>query len=149
MTTFYHGGRPLSGIRDELKNAGLKVTGPRIQVLEYLEQATDRHFSAEDIWTALKDAGADASLATVYRVLTQFESAGLVQRHTFEGNTSVFELADDDHHDHMVCTKCGGVTEYMDDLIEQRQHQIAAEHGFEVSDHVHVMYGLCRECQAG
>lgn len=138
----------MSGIRDELKNAGLKVTGPRIQVLEHLESAKDRHLSAEDIWSDLKSEGADASLATVYRVLTQFEAAGLVQRHTFEGNTSVFELADDDHHDHMVCTKCGGVTEYVDDVIEERQHAIAAAHGFEVSDHVHVIYGLCKDCQA-
>lgn len=137
----------MSGIRDDLKNAGLKITGPRVLVLEHLENSRDRHLSAEDIWTALKEQGADASLATVYRVLTQFEAAGLVQRHTFEGNTSVFELADDDHHDHMVCTKCGSVTEYVDEVIEQRQHEIAAKYGFEVSDHVHVIYGLCANCQ--
>lgn len=137
----------MSGIRDDLKNAGLKITGPRVLVLEHLEQSRDRHLSAEDIWTALKEQGADASLATVYRVLTQFEGAGLVQRHTFEGNTSVFELADDDHHDHMVCTKCGSVTEYVDEVIEQRQHEIAAKYDFEVSDHVHVIYGLCANCQ--
>ena len=136
----------MSGIQTELRNAGLKVTGPRVRVLEYLESSTSRHVSAEDIWTALKDQGEDASLATVYRVLTQFEAAGLVQRHTFEGNTAVFELADDDHHDHMVCTKCGGVTEYVDDVIEKRQHEIAAQHGFEVSDHVHIIYGLCANC---
>ena len=136
----------MSGAQSELKNAGLKVTGPRVLVLDYLESSRDRHLSAEDIWTALKEQGEEASLATVYRVLTQFESAGLVHRHTFEGNTSVFELADEDHHDHMVCTKCGSVTEYVDDVIEKRQHEIAAAHNFQVSDHVHVIYGLCKAC---
>ncbi len=136
----------MSGAQSELKNAGLKVTGPRVLVLDYLEASRDRHLSAEDIWTALKEQGEEASLATVYRVLTQFESAGLVHRHTFEGNTSVFELADEDHHDHMVCTKCGSVTEYVDDVIEKRQHEIAAAHNFQVSDHVHVIYGLCKAC---
>ncbi|QGG80569.1 ferric iron uptake transcriptional regulator [Litorivicinus lipolyticus] len=136
----------MSGAHSELKNAGLKVTGPRVRVLEHLETTRDRHLSAEDIWSALKEHGDEASLATVYRVLTQFEAAGLVQRHTFEGNTSVFELADEEHHDHMVCTKCGSVTEYVDEIIERRQHEIADAHGFEVSDHVHVIYGLCRQC---
>lgn len=136
----------LSGIQTELRNAGLKVTGPRVRVLEHLEASDSRHLSAEDIWLALREQGEDASLATVYRVLTQFESAGLVHRHTFEGNTAVFELADDDHHDHMVCTKCGSVTEYVDEVIEKRQHEIAKQHGFEVSDHVHIIYGLCNQC---
>ena len=138
----------MSGIREELKNAGLKITGPRVQVLEHLESAKDRHLSAEEIWTALREEGADASLATVYRVLTQFEAAGLVQRHSFEGNTAVFELADEEHHDHMVCTRCSRVIEYVDEVIEKRQHEIVERYGFEVSDHVHVIYGLCSDCQA-
>lgn len=138
----------MSGISTDLKSAGLKVTAPRIRVLEFLESARDQHLSAEDIWSALKEQGEDASLATVYRVLTQFEAAGLVQRHTFEGNTSVFELADEDHHDHMVCNKCGVVIEYVDDAIEKRQHEVAEEHGFELTSHVHVIYGLCSQCRA-
>lgn len=124
----------------ELKKAGLKVTLPRLKVLGLLESAKEHHMSAEDVYKALLETGDDVGLATVYRVLTQFESAGLVLRHNFEGGHAVFELAKDDHHDHMVDTTSGKVIEFFDPIIEQRQHQIAAEHGFELVDHSLTLY---------
>ncbi len=124
----------------ELRKAGLKVTLPRLKILNILETTEIHHMSAEDVYKALLEAGDDVGLATVYRVLTQFESAGLVQRHNFEGGHSVFELAKDDHHDHMVCTKSGEVIEFVDPVIEKRQHEIAAEHGFEIVDHSLILY---------
>ncbi len=124
----------------ELRKAGLKVTLPRLKILNILETTENHHMSAEDVYKALLEAGDDVGLATVYRVLTQFESAGLVQRHNFEGGHSVFELAKDDHHDHMVCTKSGEVIEFFDPVIEKRQHEIAAEHGFEIVDHSLILY---------
>lgn len=138
----------MTNTRSDLQNAGLKITSPRVQVLELLETATDKHLSAEAVWTALREDGKQASLATVYRVLTQLEGAGLLHRHSFEGNTAVFELADDEHHDHMVCTKCGVVIEFNDDVIEKRQNEIAKQHGFEVSDHTHTIHGLCSRCRS-
>jgi Fur family transcriptional regulator, ferric uptake regulator len=105
--------------------------------------------SAEDVYKALRDADEDVGLATVYRVLTQFESAGLVMRHHFEGGHSVFEMSTDDHHDHAVCTKCGKVEEFYDEIIEQQQERAAAKLGFEITDHSLYIYGLCRECQKG
>ena|SRR3990167_789806 len=124
----------------ELKKAGLKVTLPRLKVLGLLESAKEHHMSAEDVYKALLETGDDVGLATVYRVLTQFESAGLVLRHNFEGGHAVFELAKDDHHDHMVDTTSGKVIEFFDPIIEQRQHEIAAEHGFELVDHSLTLY---------
>ena len=124
----------------ELRKAGLKVTLPRLKILNILETTENHHMSAEDVYKALLEAGDDVGLATVYRVLTQFESAGLVQRHNFEGGHSVFELAKEDHHDHMVCTKSGEVIEFFDPVIEKRQHEIAAEHGFEIVDHSLILY---------
>lgn len=124
----------------ELRKAGLKVTLPRLKILNILESTENHHMSAEDVYKALLEAGDDVGLATVYRVLTQFESAGLVQRHNFEGGHSVFELAKDDHHDHMVCTKTGTVIEFVDPVIEKRQHEIAAEHGYEIVDHSLILY---------
>jgi Fur family ferric uptake transcriptional regulator len=124
----------------ELKKAGLKVTLPRLKVLGLLEGADDHHMSAEDVYKALLESGDDVGLATVYRVLTQFESAGLVLRHNFEGGHAVFELAKDDHHDHMVDTASGKVIEFFDDVIEKRQHEIAAEHGYELVDHNLTLY---------
>ncbi len=124
----------------ELRKAGLKVTLPRLKILNILETTENHHMSAEDVYKALLEAGDDVGLATVYRVLTQFESAGLVQRHNFEGGHSVFELAKDDHHDHMVCTKSGEVIEFFDPVIEKRQHEIAAEHGFEIVDRSLILY---------
>lgn len=126
----------------ELRKAGLKVTLPRVKILQILE-STDvgsQHMSAEDVYRALLDADEDVGLATVYRVLTQFEAAGLVTRHHFETGHSVFELARGDHHDHMVCMETGDVIEFTDDVIEQRQHQIAEEHGYEIVDHSLVIY---------
>lgn len=124
----------------DLKKAGLKVTLPRLKVLSLLESADEHHMSAEDVYKALLDSGDDVGLATVYRVLTQFEAAGLVLRHNFEGGHAVFELAKDDHHDHMVDTSTGKVIEFFDPVIEERQKQIAEEHGFELVDHSLTLY---------
>ena len=126
----------------ELKSAGLKVTLPRVKILQILEDAEDsaRHMSAEEVYQALRDAGEDVGLATVYRVLTQFESAGLVTRHNFESGRSVFELDKGDHHDHMVCTETGDVIEFTDTVIEERQQKIAEDHGFDLVDHSLVLY---------
>lgn len=126
--------------RQELRKAGLKVTLPRLKILEILENGGMRHLSAEDIYRELLDLGEDIGLATVYRVLTQFEAAGLVKRHNFEGGHSVFELDDGDHHDHMVCIESGDVVEFMNDEIEQLQHDIAKAHNFELVGHNMVLY---------
>jgi Fur family ferric uptake transcriptional regulator len=126
----------------ELRKVGLKVTLPRVKILQILEstEESSQHMSAEDVYRALLAAGEDVGLATVYRVLTQFESAGLVTRHNFEAGHSVFELAKGEHHDHMVCVNSGEVVEFTDALIEERQRQIASEHGFELVDHSLVLY---------
>lgn len=126
----------------ELKKAGLKVTLPRLKILQILESRPEerQHMSAEDVYDALRDAGEDVGLATVYRVLTQFESAGLVERHNFESGHSVFELIRGDHHDHMVCVDSGRVIEFCDAEIERRQREIAAGHGFEIVGHSLVLY---------
>ncbi len=124
----------------ELRKAGLKVTLPRVKILQILESAADRHMSAEDVYKALIDADEDVGLATVYRVLTQFESAGLVIRHNFDGGHSVFELASDEHHDHMVCMESGKIVEFRNEEIERIQHAIAEEHGFDIVDHNLVLY---------
>jgi Fur family ferric uptake transcriptional regulator len=126
--------------RHELRKAGLKITLPRLKILEILENASNRHLSAEDIYKDLLDSGEEIGLATVYRVLTQFEAAGLVTRHNFEGGHSVFELDDGEHHDHMVCVETGEVIEFTSDEIERLQHEIAEEYGFELLDHSLVLY---------
>jgi len=126
--------------RQELRKAGLKVTLPRLKILEILEGAAQRHLSAEDLYKDLLQAGEDIGLATVYRVLTQFEAAGLVTRHNFEGGHSVFELDDGDHHDHMVCVETGDVVEFVNEEIERLQHVIAEDYGFELLDHSLVLY---------
>ncbi|MDE2234115.1 MAG: ferric iron uptake transcriptional regulator [Gammaproteobacteria bacterium] len=131
----------------ELRNAGLKVTLPRIKILEILERSDQRHMSAEDMYKALLDSGEDIGLATVYRVLTQFESAGLVTRQHFEGGHSVFELNQGSHHDHIVCVKCGRVDEFIDSEIEKRQKQIATAKGYEITDHSLYIYGICASCR--
>jgi Fur family ferric uptake transcriptional regulator len=131
---------------EQLKNAGLKITLPRLKVLQILEQSPNHHLSAEDVYKALLDSDEDVGLATVYRVLTQFESAGLVSRHNFEGGYSVFELSQGTHHDHLVCAKCGCVEEFMDELIEQRQKKIADQAHFKMTDHVLIIYGICPSC---
>jgi Fur family ferric uptake transcriptional regulator len=126
----------------ELRKAGLKVTLPRVKILQILEDrdVEAQHMSAEDVYRALLNAGEDVGLATVYRVLTQFETAGLVTRHNFETGHSVFELAKGEHHDHMVCLDSGDVIEFVDPIIEKRQHELAAEHGYELVDHSLVLY---------
>ena len=132
---------------NELRKAGLKVTLPRVKILDILESSESRHQSAEDVYKALLDTGEDIGLATVYRVLTQFEAAGLVKRHHFEGGHSVFELNAGAHHDHILCVKCGRVDEFMDETIEQRQRAIAADLGYEMTDHCLYMYGICPDCR--
>ncbi len=124
-----------------IKQAGLKVTKPRLKILNLFDQHKDKHLSAEDIYTLLRGEGEDIGLATVYRVLTQFVAAGLVERHYFESGQAVFELTSDEHHDHMVCVKTGRVVEFYDETIEQRQKEIAAEHGFVITDHSLTLYG--------
>ncbi len=126
--------------RQELRKAGLKITLPRLKILEILENASNRHLSAEDIYKDLLDSGEEIGLATVYRVLTQFEAAGLVTRHNFEGGHSVFELDDGDHHDHMVCVDTGEVTEFVSEEIERLQHEIAEKYGYDLVDHSLVLY---------
>ena len=126
--------------RQELRKAGLKITLPRLKILEILENASNRHLSAEDIYKELLDSGEEIGLATVYRVLTQFEAAGLVTRHNFEGGHSVFELDDGEHHDHMVCVETGEVIEFTSEEIERLQHEVAERHGFELLDHSLVLY---------
>ena len=124
----------------DLRDAGLKVTSPRLKIIEVLENSEERHLSAEGIYRALLDNGHEFGLATVYRVLAQFEGAGLVDRHNFEGGMSVFELADRSHHDHMVCLETGTVVEFVDDRIEQLQQEIADRHGYTIEDHTMVLY---------
>ncbi|HEV2109966.1 MAG TPA: ferric iron uptake transcriptional regulator [Gammaproteobacteria bacterium] len=131
----------------ELRNAGLKVTLPRVKILEILERSNPRHISAEDMYKALLESGEDIGLATVYRVLTQFEAAGLVNRHHFEGGHSVFELNQGAHHDHILCVKCGRVDEFVDSEIEARQKKIASAKGYEMTDHSLYIYGICASCR--
>ncbi len=133
----------------DLRNVGLKVTLPRMKILELLESSPQRHMSAEDLYKALLDSGEDIGLATVYRVLTQFETAGLVTRHHFEGGHSMFELNQGDHHDHIVCVRCGRVDEFVDEVIEARQQHIADGAGYEMTDHSLYIYGICPDCRKG
>lgn len=132
----------------ELRKVGLKVTLPRVKILELLEEAhqENRHLTAEDVFRRLRDAGEDIGLATVYRVLTQFQDAGLVIKHNFDADQAVFELESGNHHDHLVCLRCNKVTEFSDPLIEQRQQEIAEQHGFRLTDHSLYMYGICSDC---
>ncbi len=127
----------------DLRKAGLKVTLPRLKILDILEGSALRHLSAEDIYKQLIESREDIGLATVYRVLTQFETAGLVTRHHFEDGQAVFELNQGEHHDHIVCLDCGRVEEFLDQGIEARQEAIAKERGFEIRHHALVMYGHC------
>jgi Fur family transcriptional regulator, ferric uptake regulator len=128
----------------DLRKAGLKITVPRLKILDILGSAQPRHMSAEDIYRHLLQSHEDIGLATVYRVLTQFEAAGLVTRHHFEGATAVFELNEGQHHDHIVCLDCGRVEEFVDAGIEEKQRAIAAKHHFEIRDHSMILYGNCR-----
>ena len=130
-----------------LKKAGLKSTQPRRRILEIMDKDANHHMSAEDIYRELIEAGEEIGLATVYRVLTQFEEAGLIVRHHFEGGQSVFELDHGEHHDHLVCVKCNRVEEFCDEMIEKRQREIANKRGFEITDHSLNIYGICNACQ--
>jgi Fur family ferric uptake transcriptional regulator len=125
----------------DIKNAGLKLTLPRMKILELLENSIDRHLKAEDVYRMLLDSGEEIALATVYRVLTQFEAAGLVTRHHFEGGHAVFELNDGEHHDHLVDISSGRVAEFYDEVIEQRQKEIAKKHNFTITEHTMILYG--------
>ena len=132
----------------DLRNAGLKVTLPRVKILEILEKQVDEHhLTAEKVYKILLSEGEEIGLATVYRVLTQFEAAGLVTRHHFEGGNSIFELAKGDHDDHILCMKCGRVDEFTDEFIEARQKEIAQKVGYELTDHGLYLYGLCPQCR--
>lgn len=130
----------------DLRNAGLKATLPRLKILELFEKSDDRHLSAEDVYKVLLNAGDDVGLATVYRVLTQFEDAGLLVRHHFESGKAVFELNQGDHHDHIVCVKCGTVEEFYDEEIERRQQEAAESRGFKMQEHSLMIYGVCANC---
>jgi len=130
----------------DIRSAGLKVTLPRLKILDMLETSGKKHLSAENMYKALLDEGEEIGLATVYRVLTQFEGAGLVKRHHFEGGNSVFELSQGEHHDHILCVKCGKVDEFHDEVIEQRQLDIADQKGYEMTDHSLYIYGVCSDC---
>jgi len=133
---------------NDLRNVGLKVTLPRVKILEILEKQTDqRHLSAEQVYKILLSEDEEIGLATVYRVLTQFEAAGLVTRHHFEGGNSIFELNKGNHHDHIVCMKCGKVDEFTDEVIEKRQEDIAEKLGYELTDHSLYLYGFCSQCK--
>jgi Fur family ferric uptake transcriptional regulator len=127
----------------DLKSIGLKATLPRLRILDLFEQSNKRHMTAEEVYRLLTDDGQDIGLATVYRVLTQFEQAGLLMRHHFDSDKAVFELKQGDHHDHLVCLQCGKVEEFVDAEIEKRQHRIAKERGFAIKEHSLQIYADC------
>lgn len=134
-----------------LKKAGLKVTLPRVKILELMQGPENQHISAEDLYKKLLDLGEEIGLATVYRVLNQFDDAGIVTRHHFESGKAVFELATQHHHDHLVCLSCGKVFEFSDDMIEQRQDEIAMKHNIKLTNHSLYLYGVCTNdsCEHG
>ncbi len=130
----------------DLKSAGLKVTSPRLKILEILENSKNHHMSAEMIYRALILQNDEVGVATIYRVLTQFKEAGMVNKLNFDNGQSVFELSNVDHHDHLVCVKCGKIDEFTDDVIEQRQHEVSTKYGYQLTDHCLYLYGLCAQC---
>ena len=132
----------------QLKDSGLKVTGPRLKILDLFEAHAEEHLSAEDVYRILLEQGVEIGVATIYRVLTQFEQAGILQRHHFETGKAVYELDKGDHHDHIVCVKCGRVHEFHNPEIEALQDRIAEENGYRIVDHALYMYGVCADCQA-
>jgi len=132
---------------ENLKQAGLKITTPRLQILELFETTNRRHLNADDVYKLILDAKLDIGIATVYRVLTQFEEAGILQRHNFDSGHSVYELNKGQHHDHLLCIKCGKVDEFLDDEIEKRQLRIAKKKDFEITDHSLIIYGICTACK--
>jgi len=132
--------------QSELKSIGLKATFPRLKILDVFRKAEVRHMSAEDVYRALIGESVEIRLATVYRVLTQFEQAGLLVRSQFDSGKAVFELNEGDHHDHLVCTNCGKVEEFFDAEIEKRQQKIAKDHNFVLTGHALSLYGICQNC---
>lgn len=126
---------------------GLKATGPRLRILNLFETCGERHLTAEDVYRLLLSEQIDIGLATVYRVLTQFEQAGILTRHHFESGKAVFELNHGGHHDHFVCVKCGKVEEFYDPALEKQQEAIASKYGFEIQDHELYLYGVCKSCK--
>ncbi len=137
----------MNGIPEKLKQAGLKVTLPRIRILEILGQNAGQHANAEEIYRLLLQRGEEIGVATIYRVLTQCEQAGLIHRLQFENDRAMFEPACDSHHDHLVCARCGQVEEFYDEVIESRQQEIAGRAGFDIAEHSMVLYGLCPRCR--
>lgn len=129
----------------ELKKAGLKITLPRLKILEILQEPANQHISAEDVYKLLIDHGEEIGLATVYRVLNQFDDAGILNRHHFEGGKSVFEISHKKHHDHLVCLKCGKVIEFEDEVIEKRQEEVALRHNMILTHHSLYLYGQCKD----
>ncbi|RYF61494.1 MAG: ferric iron uptake transcriptional regulator [Comamonadaceae bacterium] len=132
---------------DNLKSTGLKATLPRLKILEIFQSGDQRHMTAEDVFRVLLNEHSDIGLATVYRVLTQFEQAGILERSHFESGKAVYELNEGQHHDHLVCTSCGKVEEFYDAEIERRQQMIAKDKGWNLQDHAMSLYGLCGDCQ--
>ena len=132
----------------QLKDSGLKVTGPRLKILDLFEARPDEHMSAEDVYRLLLEERIKIGVATIYRVLTQFEQAGILLRHHFETGKAVYELNRGGHHDHIVCIKCGKVTEFHNEEIETLQQHIAEENGYRIVDHALYMYGVCSDCQS-
>jgi Fur family ferric uptake transcriptional regulator len=132
--------------QSELKTMGLKATFPRLKILDIFRKADQRHLSAEDVYRALIGENVEIGLATVYRVLTQFEQAGILARSQFDSGKAVFELNDGDHHDHLICTNCGKVVEFTDTEIEKRQYKIAKDNNFILETHAMVLYGICGDC---
>ena len=131
----------------QLKGSGLKVTGPRLKILDLFETHAEEHLSAEDVYRILLEEGVEIGVATIYRVLTQFEQADILLRHHFESGKAVYELNKGDHHDHIVCVKCGKVTEFHNSTIETLQGKIAEENGYRIVDHALYLYGVCGDCQ--
>ena len=132
---------------EDLKSAGLKVTLPRLKILEVLEKSSNHHLSVEDIYRTLIEKNKEINVATIYRVLSQFEESGIVNKLNFENNQAVYELSNVEHHDHLVCVKCNTIIEFQDDVIERHQLQIANKYGFQLTDHSLYLYGLCKTCK--
>jgi Fur family transcriptional regulator, ferric uptake regulator len=135
--------------KEQIRSAGLKVTHPRMRILELLENSSKAHLSAEEVYRMLIESDEEIGLATVYRVLTQFEQSGILQRHNFETGHSVFELDRGEHHDHLLCVSCGMVEEFHDEQIEKLQHEVAERYDFKTIDHSLTIYGNCKECKNG
>ena len=133
--------------KEQIRKLGLKVTGPRLKILSLFEENPERHLSAEDVYRISLDENLNVGVATVYRVLAQFEEAGILVRHQFDKNKAVYELDRGEHHDHLVCVRCGKVTEFCDERIEKLQEAVAEQHGYEIEDHSLYMYGTCENCQ--